>query len=113
MTYRKKYHLETNMKKVRAGYADGILTEYRQSLDEGLDVQKYEDLFHAVGKMDGSDPYKAILSDSLFEMIADAPMREDYAFKEPSSPEEIPLPEQIPSSLPSRESSSTPIPVSS
>ena len=89
MTYRKKYQLETNMKKVRAGYADGILTEYRQSLDEGLDVQKYEDLFHAVGKMDGSDPYKAILSDSLFEMITDAPMREDYPFREPSSLEEI------------------------
>ena len=91
MTYRKKYQLETNMKKMKTAYADGILTEYRQACDEGLDVGKYEELFRSVGKMESTDPYKSVLSDTLFEIVADAPMREAYPFREPSSLEEIRL----------------------
>ena len=73
----------------RKDYADGILTEYRQSYDEGLDIQKYEALFRETGKLESSDPYKSMLSASLFEIIANAPLREDYSFREPSSLEEI------------------------
>jgi len=90
MTYRKKYQIETNMKKTSA-YADGILTEYRQSCDEGLDVQKYETLFRAVGNMESTEPHKSALADTLFHIVADAPMKEDYPFCEPSSLEEIRL----------------------
>ncbi len=91
MNYRNRYHLETGLKKTKSGYVNGILTEYRQSYDEGLDVKKYESLFHAVGNLAEDEAQKSALADTLFEMIADAPMREDYPFKEPSSWEEIRL----------------------
>ena len=89
MTYRKKYQLGTNMKKADISYVGGILTEYRQSYEEGLDIKKYEALFRAVGNMQDEEAQKAVLADTLFEIIADAPMREDYPFREPSSYEEI------------------------
>lgn len=89
MNYREKYQMNMGINGTRKDYADGILTEYRQSRDEGLDIQKYEALFHEVGKMAAVDPYKIMLSDTLFEIVAEAPMREDYPFKEPSSLDEI------------------------
>ena len=89
MTYRKQYHLEKNLKSTKSEYANGILTDYRQSCDEGLDVKKYEALFHAVAALTEDETQKSALADTLFEMIADAPMREDYPFREPSSWEEI------------------------
>ncbi len=77
------------MKKADSGYASGILTEYRQSYEEGLDVKKYEALFHAVGNMSEDELQKAALAETLFEIIADAPLRADYPFREPSDYGEI------------------------
>lgn len=91
MTYRKKYQLETGLKTANGEYANGILTEYRQSYDEGLDIEKYEALFRAVGNLSAEEPQKSALSASLFEIVADAPMRKEYAFREPSTLEEIRL----------------------
>jgi len=91
MTYRKKYQLETGLKKAQSEYANGILTEYRQSYDEGLDIEKYEALFRAIGDLSADEPQKSALSGTLFELIADAPMREGYEYQEPSDWEEIRL----------------------
>jgi len=91
MTYRKKYQLETGLKKAQSEYANGILTEYRQSYDEGLDIEKYEALFRAIGNLSADEPQKSALSGTLFELIADAPMREGYEYQEPSDWEEIRL----------------------
>ena len=32
-------------------YTSDILVEYEQSVDEGLDIEKYKDLFEAVSKL--------------------------------------------------------------
>ena len=68
---------------VDGAYYGGILTEYRQSYEEGRDIARYRDLFVAVSKMD-NDEYKAEMADVLFRMIENAPMREDYPYTEPS-----------------------------
>ncbi len=73
---------------VDSAYANGILTEYRQSYEEGLDIARYRDLFVAVSRMD-NDEYKAQMADVLFRIVENAPMRADYNYVEPSDLEGI------------------------
>ena len=75
--------IKPNFDAVDGAYYHGILTEYRQSFEEGLDIEKYRDLFVAVGKMD-NDEYKAEMANVLFRIIENAPMRADYPYNEPS-----------------------------
>ena len=75
--------MKPNFDAVDGAYYHGILTEYRQSFEEGLDIEKYRDLFVAVGKMD-NDEYKAEMANVLFRIIENAPMRADYPYNEPS-----------------------------
>ena len=69
-------------------YAKQLRTELRQSLEEGLDLEKYLPLFDAVIAMP-TDEKKEKMADVLFEIISEAPLREDYAYREPSDPEGI------------------------
>lgn len=66
-------------------YSAVLGVEYRQSLEEGLDVEKYADLFRAVEALpaDKTDA-KEKLADTLFELVMTAPTREGYAYDEPS-----------------------------
>lgn len=57
--------------------------EYQQSTEEGLDIEKYEDVFSAVAKMpDGKE--KEDIADILFSIITNADIREGYKYNEPS-----------------------------
>ena len=69
-------------------YAKQLPTELRQSLEEGLDLEKYLPLFDAVIALP-TDEKKEKMADILFEIISDAPLRENYTYREPSDWEDI------------------------
>ena len=64
-------------------YAKQLPVEWRQSLEEGLDIERYRSLFEAVIAL-SVDEKKEQLSEVLFQIIRDAQIREDFAYNEPS-----------------------------
>lgn len=64
-------------------YPDDILVEYRQCLDEGLDIEKYKELFEFISKLP-NDEIKEELGNIVFKITRTAPQRADYEFNEPS-----------------------------
>ncbi len=69
-------------------YPADIMCEYKQCIDEGLDIEKYKELFEAVSRLP-HDEITNDLGDTIFKIVSDAPMRADYEFNEPSELEEI------------------------
>ncbi|MBR6785791.1 MAG: ADP-ribosylglycohydrolase family protein [Clostridia bacterium] len=69
-------------------YPQDLLAEYNQSMEEGLDVEKYKSLFEAVAALKPSE-YKTKMSDVIFEMVINAGMQKDYKYNEPNSLKEI------------------------
>jgi len=69
-------------------YAAGLRVEYQQSMDEGLDVEKYADVFDATFRLPGGE-VREKLADVLFNAVSYAPMRENYPYTEPSDLEQI------------------------
>lgn len=69
-------------------YASNLSVEYRQSLEEGLDIEKYEDIFSSVARLPKSE-IKKKLGDVLFEMLVSAKQKENYPYVEPSELEKI------------------------
>ena len=64
-------------------YTSGILTEYHQSVEEGLDIETYKDVFEAVSRLP-KDETKKRLGDVLFDVVINAKQREGYKYIEPS-----------------------------
>jgi len=64
-------------------YSDQLMIEYRQSVDEGLDLEGYENLFRSVCSMP-KGAIKEKMANALFELSINAPMRENYTYNEPS-----------------------------
>ena len=69
-------------------YADELLVEYRQCMEEGKDAAPYQALFEAVQKMPAGE-YKARMADVLFDLQQHLPIRADYPYDEPDGLEEI------------------------
>lgn len=69
-------------------YHSDLMKEYVQSVEEGLDVEKYKDLFESVSALEDGE-IKKKLSDIIFEAVINADMRPDYKYNEPSELEEI------------------------
>ena len=69
-------------------YCDDIMTEYRQSIEEGLDIENLKNVFEAVSKMKRNE-HKEAICDILFNMIMEAKMFEGYKYNEPSTLDEI------------------------
>ena len=67
---------------------DVLHVEYLQSMEEGLDIEAYKDLFEAVWKLPRSR-FKIRLCDVMFDIIAHAEQRPDYPYCEPSDLEGI------------------------
>ena len=66
-------------------YSAVLGIEYRQSVEEGLDVERYDDLFRAVEALPPEDiDAKEKLADTLFELVMNAPEKEGYPYDEPS-----------------------------
>lgn len=69
-------------------YASDLLTEYKQSVEEGLDISAYKELFSTVSTLP-NDEIKKKLGDTLFEIIQRAKILPEYPYLEPSALEEI------------------------
>ena len=69
-------------------YPSDIMAEYIQSVEEGLDIEKYRGLFEAVSEMPGGE-YKTRMSDIIYEMVINAKIRPDYKYNEPNKLTEI------------------------
>lgn len=63
-------------------YAAEISVEYRQSIEEGKDIEKYEDLFASVSKMPAGS-HKDKIADVLYEIVTKADTRCGYQYTEP------------------------------
>ena len=64
-------------------YAKDLITELNQSLEEGLELEPYRNLFETVAQMPQS-PHKDAMADVLFDIVRQAPMQKDYRYDEPS-----------------------------
>ena len=64
-------------------YVSDILIEYQQSIEEGLDISAYQELFRAVSALPAGD-IKKQLGDVLFDIVRYAHPAADYAYQEPS-----------------------------
>lgn len=69
-------------------YCNDLVVEYQQCIDEGLDVEKYKDVFDAVINLPRSEVKKK-LSDVIFEAVSACEETTDYKYSEPSKSEEI------------------------
>ena len=69
-------------------YPSDLMTEYVQSMEEGLDIEKYKSLFEAVSELENGE-YKTRMSDVIYEMVINANMRKDYKNNEPNELSEI------------------------
>ena len=69
-------------------YSSYILNEYRQSLEEGLDIEQYSGVFKAVSLLPKNE-IKKKLGDILFSVVSSAKQREGYKYNEPSDLDSI------------------------
>ena len=69
-------------------YFEQLPTEYRQCVEEGLQVEHLEPLFTAIASLEKS-PQKTKMADALFELVLNVPVQEDYPYEEPSDYEGI------------------------
>lgn len=69
-------------------YSSNLEIEYEQSIEEGLDVERYRDVFLAVSMLPKSE-FKKKLGDVLFEIVISAGQREGYRYIEPTELENI------------------------
>ena len=64
-------------------YSSNLMTEYTQSVEEGLDIEAYKDVFYAVARLP-KDEIKKKLGDVLFEIVSAAGQKNGYPYVEPS-----------------------------
>lgn len=69
-------------------YDSSLLTEYKQSTEEGLDIEKYRDLFKVIGTLP-KDENRKRLGDIAFDIVKNAKTVEGYKYNEPSTLDEI------------------------
>jgi ADP-ribosylglycohydrolase len=90
MSYKKDYGIVKDYESAHPwdAYWKQLDVEYDQSVEEGLDIEKYKEIFEAVHKMD-NDKYKSDMADVIFSIVENAEMREGYKYNEPSDLEGI------------------------
>lgn len=69
-------------------YSDYLIQEYHQCYNEGLDVEKYYNLFSAVTSMPRSI-FKERIGDVVFDIVNNLEVRKDFTYNEPSDLETI------------------------
>ncbi len=69
-------------------YSSSLLTEYKQSIEEGLDIESYKDVFASVARLPKNE-IKKKLGDVLFEVVTSAKQKDGYKYIEPSDIEDI------------------------
>ena len=69
-------------------YSSNLITEYQQSIEEGLDIETYKDVFSAVSRLPKNE-HKKKMGDTLFEIVLNAKQKEEYPYIEPCDLETI------------------------
>lgn len=69
-------------------YPADLTLEYEQSVAEGLDVERYKEIFYAVSRLPKGE-IKKKLGDVLFDVVISAKQKEGYPYIEPSELEKI------------------------
>lgn len=69
-------------------YSSNLAVEYRQCMEEGLDVSAYADVFASAARLPKNEIKKKI-GDILFDVTINAKIAENYKYIEPSTLEEI------------------------
>ncbi|MBQ8227821.1 MAG: ADP-ribosylglycohydrolase family protein [Clostridia bacterium] len=69
-------------------YCRKLELEYKQSFEEGLDIEQYKDLFISASKMPNCKE-KDDIADALFSIVSKAKIRVGYQYNEPSDLEGI------------------------
>ncbi len=69
-------------------YSEQLGVEYIQSIDEGLDISEYKELFDAASRLKRGKQ-KTKIANALFELIQNADQAEGYKYFEPSELSEI------------------------
>ena len=69
-------------------YSSDLMTEFQQSVEEGLDIAEYKEVFQAVSHLPKNE-IRQRLGDVLFDVVTQAPQVKDYPYNEPSDLEAI------------------------
>ncbi|MBE6674265.1 MAG: ADP-ribosylglycohydrolase family protein [Ruminococcaceae bacterium] len=69
-------------------YQRDLMTEYRQSVEEGLDIEEYKSLFEVAAKLPDNET-KDRVADAIFNLVLNAKIKEGYKYNEPSDLEGI------------------------
>ena len=69
-------------------YSSNLKTEYKQSIEEGLDIDAYKEVFYSVSMLPKGE-IKKRFGDILFDIVASAKIKEGYSYVEPSDLEQI------------------------
>jgi transcriptional regulator with XRE-family HTH domain len=69
-------------------YSSNLMTEYRQSVEEGLEIEAYKEVFASVAMLPKGE-IKKKLGDVLFDVVINAKQKEGYPYVEPSELEQI------------------------
>lgn len=69
-------------------YSSNLAVEYRQCIEEGLDLSAYADVFAAAARLPKNEIKKKI-GDILFDVTINAEIAENYKYIEPSTLDEI------------------------
>lgn len=69
-------------------YCSNLQLEYQQSVEEGLDIETYKDVFAAVASLPKGE-VKNKFGNILFEVVMSAKQKEGYKYYEPSGLDEI------------------------
>ncbi|MBQ1260267.1 MAG: ADP-ribosylglycohydrolase family protein [Clostridia bacterium] len=69
-------------------YSANLMTEYAQSIEEGLDVERYKDIFEAVSRLPKGE-IKKRFGNIIFDIVLNADTAEGYKYTEPSELERI------------------------
>lgn len=69
-------------------YSSDLMTEFEQSVEEGLDIERYKDVFSAVSALP-KDEVKKKFGDVLYDIVSNAKQAVGYKYIEPSALDEI------------------------
>lgn len=69
-------------------YYENLHIEYKQSMDEGRDVEQFKEVVEGIAKL-SSVELREELADLIYKAMESAPQRVDYPYDEPSDLEGI------------------------
>jgi len=64
-------------------YAKELDVEFKQSLEEGKDIERYKELFDTVSRIP-NNKFKDKIADVLYSLVTEAPIKEGFPYQEPN-----------------------------